>query len=267
MPASEGGWPTVGPSAIPFDAQHQAPAALDPEQIGALVQAFAAAAERALAAGFQVAELHGAHGYLLHQFLSPLCNRRDDRYGGSLENRLRLLLEVAGAVRAVWPGDRPLLVRLSATDWLEGGWNPDETVEAARRLKALGVDLVDVSSGGAAPGARMPLGPGYQTGFAQRVRQEAGIASGAVGLITQPAQAEHILRTGQADLVLLDAGTAARPPLAAARRRRPGGRPGALAGPVRARGPGGRALQSSRVIPWASSTLPLKLMALVWRRM
>jgi 2,4-dienoyl-CoA reductase-like NADH-dependent reductase (Old Yellow Enzyme family) len=167
------------------------------------VAAFADAARRALAAGFRVAELHAAHGYLLHQFLSPLSNRREDAYGGPFEHRIRLLLEVAAAVRAVWPERQPLLVRLSATDWMEGGWSADETVAVSGRLKALGADLIDVSSGGSAAQAKVPLGPGYQTGFAQRVRQEAGIPSGAVGLITQPAQAEHILRTGQADLILL----------------------------------------------------------------
>jgi 2,4-dienoyl-CoA reductase-like NADH-dependent reductase (Old Yellow Enzyme family) len=168
-----------------------------------VVQAFIQAARRALEAGFQVVEIHAAHGYLLHQFLSPLSNQRQDCYGGSFENRIRLLLEVTNAVRTVWPEDLPLLVRLSATDWVDGGWNPDETVELARRLKPLGVDLIDVSSGGTAASAKMPVGPGYQTRFAERVRQEAGIPSSAVGMITQPAQAEHILRTGQADLVML----------------------------------------------------------------
>ena len=203
VPIGEGGWSTVGPSAIAFDPQHQAPAALSGEQIGAVVKAFIQAAQRALHAGFQVVELHAAHGYLLHQFLSPLSNQRQDCYGGSFENRIRLLLEVTTAVRTVWPEELPLLVRLSATDWVEGGWNPDETVALARRLKPQGVDLIDVSSGGTAAGARVPVGPGYQTRFAERVRQEAGIPSGAVGMITQPAQAEHILRTGQADLVML----------------------------------------------------------------
>jgi 2,4-dienoyl-CoA reductase-like NADH-dependent reductase (Old Yellow Enzyme family) len=203
VPLNEGGWTTAGPSPIPFDAQHRAPSALDGEQIGHVVQAFVQAARRALTAGFQVAEIHAAHGYLLHQFLSPLSNQRQDAYGGSFDNRIRLLLEVTTAVRSVWPEDLPLLVRLSATDWVDGGWNPDETVELARRLKPLGVDLIDVSSGGTAASAKMPIGPGYQTRFAERVRQEAGMPSSAVGMITQPAQAEHILRTGQADLVML----------------------------------------------------------------
>jgi 2,4-dienoyl-CoA reductase-like NADH-dependent reductase (Old Yellow Enzyme family) len=203
LPPAEGGWIPVAPSAVPFDPQDPPPAALNEGQVAEVPGIFAAAARRALAAGFRVAEIHAAHGYLLHQFLSPLSNRREDAYGGSFDHRVRLPLEVAAAVRAVWPEDLPLLVRVSATDWTEGGWTADETVELARRLKAAGVDLLDVSSGGGAPQARMPLGPGYQTPFAERVRREAGLASGAVGLVTQPAQAEHILRTGQADLVLL----------------------------------------------------------------
>ena len=193
----------MAPSAIAFDPQHAVPAALDEAAIAEVVQAFVQAAERALAAGFKVAEVHAAHGYLLHQFLSPLSNRRPDRYGGSFENRIRLLLEVSQAVRAVWPDGLPLFVRLSATDWVDDGWNPDETVELACRLKALGVDLIDVSSGGTSANAEIPIGPGYQTQFAERVRREAGIASGAVGMITEAAQAEHVLRTGQADLILL----------------------------------------------------------------
>jgi len=203
VPAAEGGWGTVGPSAIPFDPQHLPPHALDEAEIRGITAAFADAARRALAAGFRVAELHAAHGYLLHQFLSPLSNRREDGYGGPFKHRIRFLLEVAAAVRAVWPERQPLMVRLSATDWVAGGWTPEETVAVSGRLKALGVDLIDVSSGGSVPQAQVPLGPGYQTGFAQQVRHGAGIPSGAVGLITQPAQAEHILRTGQADLILL----------------------------------------------------------------
>jgi 2,4-dienoyl-CoA reductase-like NADH-dependent reductase (Old Yellow Enzyme family) len=203
VPVGEGGWSTVGPSALPFDAQHLAPFPLDEAGIAEIVQAFAGAARRALEAGFQVVELHAAHGYLLHQFLSPLSNGRADRFGGSFENRIRLALEVTAAVRSAWPEGLPLFVRVSATDWVEGGWNADETVELARRLKAAGADLIDVSSGGSAPAAKVPLGPGYQTLYAQRVRQEAGIPSGTVGLITQPTQAEHILGTGQADLILL----------------------------------------------------------------
>lgn len=203
VPLDEGGWTPVGPSPIAFDPQHLTPEPLSLGQIGEVVQAFVAAARRALAAGFQVVEIHAAHGYLMHQFLSPLSNARQDLYGGSFENRIRLLLEVATGVRAVWPAELPLFVRLSATDWVEGGWTVDETVELARHLKPLGVDLIDVSSGGTSTKARMPVGPGYQTIFAERVKSGSGLPSSAVGLITQPAQAEHILRTGQADLIML----------------------------------------------------------------
>ena len=199
----EGGWVPVGPSPIAFDPRHTVPTQLDESQINDLVQAFADAAKRALEAGFSVVEVHAAHGYLLHQFLSPLSNQRRDQYGGSFENRIRLVLQVTEAVRGVWPETLPVFVRVSATDWVEDGWNPDETVELARRLKALGVDLIDVSSGGTAANAEIPVGPGYQTRFAERVRKESGIATGTVGMITEPAQAEHILRTGQADLILL----------------------------------------------------------------
>lgn len=199
----EGGWVPVGPSPIAFDPNHTAPKQLDTEQIQGIVQAFIDAAKRSLEAGFSVVEVHAAHGYLLHQFLSPLSNQRLDEYGGSFENRIRLVLQVTEAVREVWPKELPVFVRVSATDWVEDGWNPDETVELARRLKALGVDLIDVSSGGTAASAEIPVGPGYQTRFAERVRKEAAIATGTVGMITEPAQAEHILRTGQADLILL----------------------------------------------------------------
>lgn len=190
----------VGPSPIAFD---RATAQLDERQIQGVIQAFADAAKRALEAGFQVVEVHAAHGYLLHQFLSPLSNQRRDQYGGSFENRIRLVLQVTEAVREVWPQELPLFVRVSATDWVEDGWNPDETVELARRLKALGVDLIDVSSGGTSANAEIPVGPGYQTRFAESIRKASGIATGTVGMITEPAQAEHILRTGQADLILL----------------------------------------------------------------
>lgn len=203
VPVAEGGWVPVGPSSIAFDPQHAVPTTLDEAGIAAVKEAFVRGAERALAAGFKVAELHAAHGYLLHQFLSPLSNQRQDAYGGSFENRIRLLLEVTELVRAVWPEELPLFVRLSATDWVEDGWNSDETVELARRLKGLGVDLIDVSSGGTAANAEIPVGPGYQTQFAERVRREADIATGTVGMITEAVQAEHILRTGQADLILL----------------------------------------------------------------
>ncbi len=203
VPLEQGGWTPLAPSAIPFDTNHHTPQALSREQIAGVVQDFARAAERALKAGFKVAEVHAAHGYLLHQFLSPLSNQRDDEYGGSFANRIRLLLEVVDAVRAVWPAELPLLVRLSATDWIDGGWSELETVELSALLKARGVDLIDVSSGGLAPNAQIPVGPGYQSRFAERVRREAGIPTGAVGLITEPAQAEHVLRSEQADLVLL----------------------------------------------------------------
>lgn len=203
VPLEQGGWTPLAPSALPFDASHHTPQAMSHGQIRTLIEDFVRATERALAAGFEVIELHAAHGYLLHQFLSPLSNQREDEYGGSFDNRIRLLLEVTAAVRAVLSEGLPLLVRLSATDWLDGGWSETETVALSARLKALGVDLIDVSSGGLAPSAQIPTGPGYQTRFAERVRREAGIATGAVGLITEPAQAEHILRTEQADLVLL----------------------------------------------------------------
>ena len=203
VPQSEGGWTPVGPSAIAFDPQHTVPLQLSEAQIQDVIQAFVDAARRSLLAGFKVVEVHAAHGYLLHQFLSPLSNQRTDQYGGSFENRIRLTLQVTEAIREIWPDELPVLVRVSATDWVEDGWNPDETVELARRLKALGVDLIDVSSGGTAASAEIPVGPGYQTRFAERVRKESGIATGTVGMITEPAQAEHILRTGQADIILL----------------------------------------------------------------
>lgn len=203
LPPERGGWTVVGPSPIPFDDGYPTPVPLDEEGIAAVIAAFTAAAGRALAAGFQVVEIHAAHGYLLHEFLSPLANRRTDRHGGSFENRIRLLLEVVDAVRRVWPERLPLLVRLSATDWAEGGWDPDQTVALARRLAAHGVDLVDCSSGGLLPRVPIPAAPGYQVPFAARVRREAGIATGAVGLITRPEQADAIVRAGEADLVLL----------------------------------------------------------------
>jgi 2,4-dienoyl-CoA reductase-like NADH-dependent reductase (Old Yellow Enzyme family) len=168
-----------------------------------VVADFAASARRTLAAGFQTVEIHAAHGYLLHQFLSPLSNQRTDNYGGSFENRTRIVREVVSAVRSEWPERLPLLIRLSATDWVEGGWNADETVELCRELKRLGVDLVDVSSAGLIPTAKIPVGPGFQTEFAARVRHEAKVPTAAVGLITSPAQADHIIRSGQADMVLI----------------------------------------------------------------
>ncbi|MGB7193867.1 MAG: NADH:flavin oxidoreductase/NADH oxidase [Collimonas pratensis] len=199
----QGGWHTDAPSAIAFDPSYTTPAALSIDGIKSVIQAFADAAVRAHKAGFKLVEIHAAHGYLLHQFLSPISNQRTDQYGGSFENRVRLVLEVVAAVRKVWPQDLPLLVRLSATDWIEGGWNADETVALSRLLREAEVDLVDVSSGGNIASASIPVGPGYQTKFAARVKHEAGIASGTVGMITDPGQAEHILRTEQADLVLM----------------------------------------------------------------
>lgn len=205
VPAA-GGWTTLAPSAVPFEESWPAPRAMAEEDIRATVAAFGAAARYARAAGFRFVEVHAAHGYLLHQFLSPLSNRRTDAYGGSLGNRMRFPLEVAQAVRAAWPADLPLAFRLSCTDWTEGGWTVDDSVEFAKRLKATGVDLVDCSSGGAVPNARIPVGPGYQVPFAERIRREAGIATAAVGLITEPEQAEEIIREGRADLVLLARG-------------------------------------------------------------
>ena len=200
---AEGGWKTVGPSAIPFADGYATPHALDSGEIAAVVRAFAAAARRAAAAGFGAVEVHAAHGYLLHQFLSPLSNRREDAWGGSFENRTRLVREVVAAVRAEWPESLPLLVRISATDWADGGWDAEQSVALARGLGALGVDLVDVSSGGLVATAKVPAGPGYQAAFAERIRREAGVRTGAVGMITSPEQADHAIRSGQADVVLL----------------------------------------------------------------
>lgn len=199
----DGGWLPVAPSAIPYRASDPAPHALSLGEVRAVVDAFAAATRRALAAGFRVIELHAAHGYLLHQFLSPLTNQRTDEYGGSFENRVRLTLEVVDAVRTVWPGELPLWVRVSATDWADGGWDAEQTVELARLLAARGVDLVDCSTGGLVAGVKIPVGPGYQVEFAERVRREGGIATGAVGMITTPEQADEIVRSGRADVVLL----------------------------------------------------------------
>lgn len=200
---SDGGWEPVAPSAIAFDKDYPMPRALTLPEIDGVVAAFRRAAERALAAGFELVEVHGAHGYLLHEFLSPLSNVRTDEYGGSLENRMRLALRVAKAVREVWPARLPLFFRVSATDWQEGGWDLPQTIELARQLKTLGVDLMDVSSGGNVPQAKIPVGPGYQVPFAEEIREQAAIATAAVGMITESAQAETILSTEQADLVVL----------------------------------------------------------------
>lgn len=193
----------VGPSAIAYDQDWVTPQALDEDGLDAVVAAFSRGAERALRAGFDAVEIHGAHGYLLHEFLSPLSNQRGDSYGGSLANRMHLLLRVAAAVRGQWPADRPVLVRLSATDWAQGGLTVDEVVAVARTLKAQGVDLIDCSSGGLVPYQSIALGPGYQVPFAARVRQEAQIATGAVGLITSPEMGDEIIHNGRADLLLL----------------------------------------------------------------
>ena len=204
IPESGGGWKkVVAPSAIPFDDNYPMPQALTNDGIQEVVRAFAAAARRACEAGFRVIEIHAAHGYLIHEFLSPLSNQRTDAYGGSFENRARLLREVVGAVRREWPERAPLFVRISATDWVDGGWDIQQSVDLARQLKGLGVDLIDCSSGGLVPQARIPVGPGYQTPFAERIRREADILTGAVGMITSPSQAEHIVAGGQADAVLL----------------------------------------------------------------
>jgi 2,4-dienoyl-CoA reductase-like NADH-dependent reductase (Old Yellow Enzyme family) len=203
VPPAEGGWQPVGPSSEPFADGFPVPRALTTDDLAGIVEAFKQAARRACAAGFEIVEIHAAHGYLIHEFLSPLTNSRTDRYGGSLDNRLRLCLEVVEAVRNVWPERLPVFVRISATDWTPGGWDIDQAVELSRRLRDRGVDLVDCSSGGNVPGAEIPIAPGYQVSFAERIRHEAGIATGAVGLITTPAQADEIVRSGRADCVLL----------------------------------------------------------------
>jgi len=216
-----GGWPdaVVAPSAIPFANGYPTPRALDLAGIRRLVDAFRAAAGRALAAGAQLLEIHAAHGYLLHEFLSPLTNRREDAYGGSFDGRSRLLGEVVAAVREVWPERLPLFVRISATDWVAGGWTVEDAVALAGRLAPLGVDLIDCSSSGLVPDAPVPVAPGYQVPFAAQIRAGAGIATGAVGLITEPRQADAIVRAGQADVVLLGRELLRRPhwPLHAAR--------------------------------------------------
>jgi 2,4-dienoyl-CoA reductase-like NADH-dependent reductase (Old Yellow Enzyme family) len=201
-PAQGGFRPVYGPSGVPFYPD-LVPEPLDEAGIHRIVRAFADAAGRALQAGFRVIELHSAHGYLLHEFLSPLSNRRTDSYGGSFENRIRLLLETTRAVRRTWPDKLPLFVRISASDWAEGGWDVEQSVELSRALSREGADLIDCSSGGLVPGVQVPMGPGYQTRFAERIRREAGVKTGAVGMITSGAQADHILRTGQADVVIL----------------------------------------------------------------
>ena len=203
LPA-EGGWnDVVAPSYVAFRADYAEPQELDLAGINRVTQAFCVATSRAVKAGFDVVEIHAAHGYLLHEFLSPLSNKRTDAYGGSFDNRIRLLVETVDAVRLVLPAEMPLFVRISATEWTEGGWDVDDSVALARVLKEHGVDLIDTSSGGNVAGAKIPTGPGYQAPFAERIRREAGIATAAVGQITEAAQAEEIVKGGQADLVLL----------------------------------------------------------------
>ncbi|HEY4145383.1 NADH:flavin oxidoreductase/NADH oxidase [Pinirhizobacter sp.] len=199
----ESPWPTVAPSALPFDEGWHVPAELDEAGIQAVIEAFRIAAGRAAAAGFELVEIHAAHGYLLHQFLSPLSNHRTDQWGGDLEGRTRLLREVVRAVRQVWPETLPVWVRISATDWIDGGWDDTMSVQLSRMLKELGVDLIDVSSGGNVAGAKIPVGPGYQVHFASRIRHEAGMATGAVGMIIDSAQADKVISDGSADVVLL----------------------------------------------------------------
>lgn len=199
---NNGGWQTVAPSAVPFNQGERAPRALDKNGIANVVAGFKAAASRALAADFKIIEIHCAHGYLLQEFLSPLSNNRNDEYGGSFENRIRLLLQTVEAVKTEWPAENPLFVRISSTDWTEGGWTIEESVKLAPILKGMGVDLVDCSSGGNISNARIPVGPGYQVPFSEAIRK-SGILTGAVGLITNPGQAESILQEDKADLILL----------------------------------------------------------------
>lgn len=206
MLPQEGGWQTFAPSAVPHKDGEAAPQALDADGLARIRDAFAAAATRAARLGIEAVELHGAHGYLLHQFLSPLSNRRTDDYGGSLENRMRFPLEVFDAVRAAFPADRPVGMRVSATDWVEGGWDVDQTIAFAQALKARGVDFIDVSSGGLSPAQKIALGPGYQVPFAAAVKAATGLPTIAVGLITEPAMAEKIVATGEADMVALARG-------------------------------------------------------------
>ena len=201
---NEGGWSDiVAPSAVAFAPNYPMPAAATSDRIAAIVEAFGKAAQRALDAGFRLLEIHSAHGYFLHEFLSPLSNHRSDLYGGSFENRTRIVREVVGKVRRFWPESLPLFIRISSTDWVEGGWDIEQAVELARNLRTLGVDLVDCSSGGNVADAKIPMGPGYQVTFAERIRRDARILTGAVGLITEAHQADEIIRSGHADIVLL----------------------------------------------------------------
>ena len=199
----EGGWESVAPSAISFGGKYPTPRELTTSEIKDLVESFATAAKRVVSVGFDLVEIHAAHGYLIHQFLSPISNQRSDEYGGSFENRIRFMVEIAKAVRASIPDSMPLFVRISATDWLEGGWALEDSVELAKILKGIGVDLIDVSSGGTSSGAPVPVGPGYQVPLAAEIKKVAEIATSAVGLITDPLQAESIVAEGQADAVML----------------------------------------------------------------
>lgn len=203
VPQNQGGWQTVAPSAIPFSDTYPKPVALDLAGIDKVVSDFTAAARRALQAGFKVIEIHAAHGYLVHQFLSPLSNHRADEYGGSFENRIRLLLRIIASVQTVWPADLPIFARISATDWAEGGWNADESVRLAQILKEKGIDLIDVSTGGLAAHQQIPVGPAYQLPFASRIKRETGILTGTVGMITNSVQAETILVNGDADMIIM----------------------------------------------------------------
>jgi len=199
----EGGWTTVSSSAIAFNPEDVAPQALDAAGIQRVISDFRTAAQRSFQAGYKLIEIHAAHGYLIHQFLSPLSNQRTDEYGGCFENRIRLLLEVVNAIQTVWPQSLPLFVRISATDWAEGGWNIDEAVKLSKILKNLRVDLIDCSSGGQVPYAKIPVGPGFQVAFAEKIKNESDILTGAVGLITEVQQAEDILENNRADLILI----------------------------------------------------------------
>ena len=199
----EGGWQTVSASTISFTESEEPPVALNKIGIQKVVNDFASAASRALEAGYRVLEIHAAHGYLIHQFLSPFSNTRNDEYGGSFENRIRLLIEITEAIQKIWPANIPLFVRTSSTDWADGGWDIDQSVRLSAILKNMGVDLIDCSSGGTLPHAKIPLAPGYQVPFAERIKKETGILTGAVGMITTAKQAEEILEKGQADMILL----------------------------------------------------------------
>ena len=200
---TNGGWQTIGPSPVKFSDDYPLPKEMSKTDIRIVIDQFAGAAKNSLAAGFQIAEIHSAHGYLLHQFLSPLSNRRKDEYGGELKNRMRFPLEVAKAVRETWAPDLPVFIRISSTDWIEGGWDLAQSIEYAKELKKTGIDLIDCSSGGVAPGAKIPISPGYQVQFAEGIKRQAGIMTGAIGLITEATQAENILADGKADVIIM----------------------------------------------------------------